>query len=86
MSWEALRILWTRVKEGGVKTSCNDFPITLSSGWQVKAFTTLSFIILLSPKVKYIKNALFFKKSILWKTNLKQRMPPFQSHSDTQQI
>lgn len=34
---EALRILWTRVKEAGVKTSCNDFPITLGSGWQVKS-------------------------------------------------
>ena len=61
------------------------FPLLSVLGGRLRVFTPLSFIILLSSKVKYIKNALFKKMSILWKTNLKQRMPPFQSHSNTQQ-
>lgn len=53
MSWEALRMVWSGVKEAGAeKTSWNNCSITLSSGRQVRMFTTLSFIFLLFPNVK----------------------------------
>ena len=53
MSWEALRMVWTGVKVAGAeKASWTNCPITLSSGRQVRTFTTLSFIFLLSSNVK----------------------------------
>lgn len=53
ISRETQRTVWDGDKEAGEeKMNGNPSPITLSSGWQVRVFTILSFIFLFSPKVK----------------------------------